>query len=133
MPIPVSPFYLVCPKYVAAAILECLLHYAIWFKPNPSFEIGDVHKVHTDAASAFKSAEFISDCEQHGIKVTFAAPRHQEKNGFCERAWQSIRNIAFASLVHAHVGYEYLSFAFEHAWKIHACLPIKHLQKMEFL
>ena len=45
------------------------------------------------------------------------------------RAWQSIRNIAFASLVHARVGYEYLSFAFEHAWKIHACLPIKNLQK----
>ena len=57
------------------------LHYAIWFKPNPSFEIGDVNKVHTDAGSAFKSAESISDCEQHGIKVTFAAPRHQEMNG----------------------------------------------------
>ena len=113
----------------AAAIFECLLHYAIWFKPNPSFEIGDVNNVHTDAGSAFKSAEFISDCEQHGIKVTFAAPRHQEMNGICEQAWQSIRNIAFASLVHARVGYEYLSFALEHAWKIHACLPIKNLQK----
>ena len=33
----------------AAAIFECLLHYAIWFKPNPSFEIGDVNNVHTDA------------------------------------------------------------------------------------
>ena len=26
----------------APAIFECLLHYAIWFKPNPTFEIGDV-------------------------------------------------------------------------------------------
>ena len=50
-------------------------------------------------------------------------------NGICERSWQSIRNITFASLVHAHVGYEYLSFAFEHAWKIHASLPIKNLHK----
>ena len=32
-------------------------------------------------------------------------------------------------LVHAHIGYEHLSFAFEHAWKIHACLPIKNLHK----
>ena len=47
----------------ATAIFECLLHYAIRFKPNPSFEIGDMNKVHTDAGSAFKSAEFISDCE----------------------------------------------------------------------
>ena len=39
--------------------------------------------------------------------------------------------IAFSSLVpsHAGVGYEYLSFAFEHTWKIHACLPIKNLHK----
>ena len=113
----------------SAAIFDCLLHYAVWFKPSPTFEIGNVNQVHADAGNAFKSAEFISDCEQHGIKVTFAPPRHQEMNGICERAWQSIRNIAFASLVHARVGYEYLSFALEHAWKIHACLPIKNLLK----
>ena len=64
----------------AAAIFECLLHYAIWLKPNPNFHIEDIDKVHIDVVSAFKSAEFISDCEQHGIKVTFAAPRHQEMN-----------------------------------------------------
>ena len=93
-----------------AAIFECPLHYALWFKPNSTFEIGDVNKVHTDAGSTFRSAEFICDCEQHGIKVTFAAPCHQEINGICERAWQSIRNIAFAFLVHTCVGYEYLSF-----------------------
>ena len=85
----------------AAAIFECLLHYAIWFKPNPNFHIEDVDKIHTDAGSAFKSAEFISDCEQHGIKVTFAAPRHQEMNGICERTWANIRNIPFSFLVHA--------------------------------
>ena len=50
-------------------------------------------------------------------------------NGMCKRAWQSIHNIAFASLVHACVRYEYLSFAFEHAWKLDACLSIKNLHK----
>ena len=69
----------------SAAVFECLLHYSVWFKPNPEFEIGDVDKVHADAGSAFKSAEFTSDCEQYGIKITFAAPRHQEMNGICER------------------------------------------------
>ena len=53
----------------AAVIFECLLHYAIWFKPNPTFETSDVGKIHTDAGSAFQSAEFISECEQHGIKA----------------------------------------------------------------
>ena len=94
---------------------------------NPKFELGDVDKIHADAGSAFKSAEFTSDCEQHGIKITFAAPCHQEINGICEQSWQSIRDIAFAFMVHARVGYEYLTFALEHAWKVHACLPIKNV------
>ena len=51
-----------------------------------------------------------ANCEQHEIKVTFAAPHHQEMNGICERAWQSICNIAFAPLVHARMGYAYLFF-----------------------
>ena len=76
--------------------MSVLLHYSVWFKPNPTFELGDVDTVHADAGTAFKSDEFVSDCEQHGIKVTFAAPRHQEMNGICERAWANVRNIAFA-------------------------------------
>ena len=54
-------------------------------------------------------------------------------NGICEHAWQSICNIAFTFLVHAPVSYEYLSFAFEHAWKVHTSLPIKNLLKNDTL
>ena len=61
----------------SSAIFDCLCHYAIWFKPNSTFKIGNVDNVHADAGTAFKFAEFVSDCEQHGIKVTFAAPCHQ--------------------------------------------------------
>ena len=104
---------------------------SVWLKSNPSFEIGDVDRVHADAGTAFRSEEFISDCEQHGIKVSFAAPRHQEMNGICERAWASVRNIAFSFLVHARVGFEYYSLALEQAWKVHACLPIKNLLRDE--
>ena len=77
----------------------------------------------TDAGTAFKSDEFVSDCEQHGIKVTFAALHHQEMNGMCECAWASVCNIAYAFLVHACVSFEYYSLALEQAWKVHACLP----------
>ena len=71
---------------------------------------------------------FISDCEQYDIKVTFAAPRHQEMNGICERAWATVRNIAFSFLVHARIVFEFFPLALEHAWKVHACLPIKDVQ-----
>ena len=74
-------------SYVSSsAIFDCLLHYAVWFKPNPTFEIGNVDNVHADAGTALNLLN-LCDCEQHGIKVTFAAPRHQEMNGICERAW----------------------------------------------
>ena len=76
-------------EVTSSAIFDCLLHYSVWFKPKPHFELGDVDKVHADAGSAFKSAEFVSDCEQHGIQITFAAPCHQEMNGICERSWQT--------------------------------------------
>ena len=111
------------------AIFDRLLQYSIWFKPNPSFTFDNVSNIHADAGTAFTSKEFISDCEQYGIKVSLAAPRHQEMNGICERTWASIRNIAFSFLVHARVGFEFYSFALEHAWKVHACLPIKNLSK----
>jgi hypothetical protein len=65
---------------------------------------------------------------KHRIKGTFAAPRHQEQNGICERAWQTIREIAFKMMVHAHVPDEFYDFALEHAWKIFNCLPIRDLQ-----
>ena len=111
------------------AIFDRLLQYSIWFKPNPSFTFDNVSNIHADAGTAFTSKEFISDCEQYGIKVSLAAPRHQEMNGICERTWASIRNIAFSFLVHARVGFEFYSFALEHVWKVHACLPIKNLSK----
>ena len=95
----------------SADIFECLLHYAIWFQPNPEFHAQQINHVHGDAATIFLSEEFILDCAQHGIKVTTAAPRHQEMNGICERAWASVRNIAFSFLVQARVGFEYFSLA----------------------
>ena len=86
-----------------------LMHYSIWFQPKAHFHAWRIHELRTDAGSAFTSDEFIKDCESHGIKVTHAAPRHQEMNGICERAWQSIRTIAFGSLVHARIGFEFFS------------------------
>ena len=50
-------------------------------------------------------------------------------NGLAERAWQSIRDIAFSMMVHAHVGDEFYDFALDHAWKVYNCLPVRSLSK----
>ena len=79
------------------SVFQALLHYSIHFKPHPDFEISqDLTQVHADAGSAFTSKEFLQDCQDHQIKVSLAAPRHQEMNGICERTWQNIHNIAFS-------------------------------------
>ena len=49
-------------------------------------------------------------------------------NGLAERAWQSVRELAFSMMVHAHVGDEFYSYALDQAWKIYNCLPIKGLE-----
>ena len=68
-------------------------------------------QLRTDAGRVFTSSEYISDWEQHGVKVSFASPRHQEMNGIAERSWGTIKNIDFAMCVHARVGYEFMSLA----------------------
>ena len=74
------------PSVSSADVFAVLLHFVIWFKPNATFYAWRVKQLRTDAGTAFASSEFISDCEQHGVKVSFAAPRHQEMNGIAEHA-----------------------------------------------
>ena len=115
------------PDKEAHSVWRCLHDYSLWFKANPEFNAYGITQVHGDFDTVFKSEEFRTDCKEHNMKVTTAAPRHQEMNGICERQWANIRNIAFSFLVHARVGMEYFDLALEHAWKIHAVLPIKNL------
>ena len=103
----------------------------IWsrdYGPDVTFNLHNVLKLRADAAQSNFAAELTELLTEHRIRGTFAAPRHQEQNGICERAWQSVREIAFKMMVHAHVPDEFFDFALEHAWKIFNCLPIRDLQ-----
>ena len=43
----------------------------------------------------------------------------------CERAWQSLRNLAYSFLNHARLGTEFGDMAFEYAWRVFSVLPKK--------
>ena len=90
--------------------------------------IGPLSRVRTDADPSFTSEEFLEGCALHHIRLSHAAPRHQEMNGLAERNWQSIRELAFSMMVHAHVGDEFYDFALNHAWKVFNCLPVRTLE-----
>ena len=94
---------------------------------NPEYSLSRLQHIRADAGSQFASAEFQTACSAQGIKVTLAAPKHQEMNGLCERTWQTIRNIAFAFMSHARVSMDFFDCALEHAWKVYNVLPVKGL------
>ena len=65
---------------------------------------GFFSSIRSDADPVFMSDELTTACNKQGINLTHASPRHQEMNGLTERTWQTIREIAFSMMVHAHVG-----------------------------
>jgi hypothetical protein len=109
-------------------IVEALRIWSCNYGPDVTFNLYNVLKLRGDAARTNLATELTELLTEHKIKGTFAAPRHQAQNGICERAWQSIREIAFKMMVHAHVPDKFYDFALEHAWKVFNCLPIRDLE-----
>jgi hypothetical protein len=110
-----------------ADIARCLATWATDYGPDTTFNLYHLKKLRGDADESYFSTNFIAVLLEHRINGTFAAPRHQEQNGICERTWQSIRDIAFKTMVFAHVGDEFYDFAIEHAWKVFNLLPLRDL------
>ena len=109
------------------SIFKALQAWATQFGPHATFNLHNIKHLHGDHDTAFTSKSFLDMCNAAGIKVTFAAPRHQEQNGIFERTWQSIRYIAMSDLNHARMGMEFFYFALENAWKVFSVLPHKAL------
>jgi hypothetical protein len=116
----------------STSVIKALQYYRAEYVPaelhnNLDFASNTLTHVRADAGNQFVSQEFRDDCNSAGIRLSLAAPHHQEMNGIVERTWQSIRNIAFAFMNHARVSDHFGDMALEHAWKIFALLPIKDL------
>jgi hypothetical protein len=109
-------------------IVDALIIWSSDYGPDVTFNLHRVLRLRADASATNFAKEMTALMKTHRIKGTFAAPRHQAQNGTCERAWQSIREIAFKMMVHAHAPDEFYDFALEHAWKVFSCLPIRDLK-----
>ena len=81
----------------------------------------------SDAGSNFTSQEFKDWCNKEYIKLSLAAPKHQEQNGFVERAYQTASRMSRAMLIKAHLKIEFYSLALMYACKILRVLPAKGL------
>ena len=51
----------------------------------------------------FTSTEFKDEFQTCGVRLTLAAPEHQEMNVQVEATWRTLRTVAHALMVHARV------------------------------
>ena len=84
--------------------------------------------IHSDAGTEFFSNDLLTWLQQRtstGIPTRrhMAAPDTQRQNGFCERHWGHIKQMAHKMLVNARLPLQFLFYALQTACYIHACLP----------
>ena len=72
--------------------------------------------------------EFKEECQTRGVRLTLAAPEHQEMNGQVEVTWKTLCTVAHSLMVHARVPEVYVHFALMYTTDhIFPVLPIKDL------
>jgi transposase InsO family protein len=69
--------------------------------PSPGYSLYDLEQLHRDFDSTFWSQEFDRLASEAIIRISYAAPRHEEQNGICEANWRNVRNMAFAFMNNA--------------------------------
>ena len=88
----------------------------------------DLERISADAGTQFISTEFKEECQINGVRLTLAAPEHQEMNGQVEVTWRTLHTIAHSLMVHARVPENYIHFALMYTtYYIFPVLPIKDL------
>ena len=63
----------------------------------------DLERISADAGAQFTSIEFKDEFQNRGVRLTLAAPEHQEMNGQVEVTWRTLHTVAHSLIVHARV------------------------------
>ena len=88
----------------------------------------DLEIILADAGTQFTSTEFKYECQTGGVRLTLAAPEHQEINGKAEVTWRTLRTVAHSLMVHARVPEAYVHFTLMYTTDhIFPVLPIKDI------
>jgi hypothetical protein len=89
--------------------------------------IDTVHFIRTDAGSAFLNDNFINACNDLGIKVEAASPKHQEMNSICEAKWKQLHVTANTMLNNARLGGAFYHHAHKYAATVLNALPARNV------
>ena len=87
-----------------------------------------LERISADAGTQFTSTEFKDECQTFQVRLTLAAPEHQEINRQFEVTWRTLHTVAHALMVHSRVPEVYVHFALMYMTDhIFLVLPIKDL------
>ena len=82
--------------------------------------------VSADAGTQFILTELKDECQNRGVRLALAEPKHQEMNGQVEVTWRTLRTVAHYLMVHVRVPKVYVHFALMYTTDhIFPVLPIK--------
>ena len=88
----------------------------------------NLERISADVGTQFTSTEFKEECQTRRVRLTLAAPEHQDMNGQIELTWRTLRTIAHSLMVHARVLEVYVHFILMYTTdNIFWVLPIKDL------
>ena len=111
-----------------AEVMEKLDMFQSRFGKIDQFGWWDLERISADAGTQFTSTDFKEECQTPGVRLTLAAPEHQEINGQVEVTWRTLCTIAHALMVHARVPEIYVHFSLMYTTDhIFPVLPIKYL------
>ena len=88
----------------------------------------DLERISEDADTYFTSNKFKEECQTLRVRLTLAAPEHQEMNGQVEVTWRTLNTVAHSLMVHARVPEVYVHFTSMYTTEnIFLVLPIKDI------
>ena len=70
-------------------VLDKLDMFQARFGKIDQFGWWDLERISADAGTKFTSAKFKEECQLRGVRLTLAAPEHQEMNGQVEVTWRT--------------------------------------------
>ena len=80
------------------------------FEKIDQFGWWDLERISADAGTQFTLTDFKEECQTHGVRLTLAAPEHQEMNGQVEVTCRTLRTAAHSLMIHARVLEAYIHF-----------------------
>ena len=63
----------------------------------------DLERISADSGTQYTSTYFKDECQTRGVRLTLAAPEHQEMKGQVEVTRRTLRTVAHSRMVHARV------------------------------